>query len=156
MARGNARSTHRHRDVLIVHVAVSPEELTAAAQRLNIIQSNVSSANLAAAASTTGVAPAASDELSSNLADLFSSYAEQFHAVVEQTGVSGISQFAQHSTAAANSYATTDVSSAVSMTENQVESLLLLVVGAGAFVLLSPIFLPVGGLVLLAFVLAPI
>ncbi|OIN79033.1 PE family protein [Mycobacterium malmoense] len=134
---------------------VSPDELITAAQRLATVGSDIAVANLTVATSTTGITPAAGDELSQNLVNLFSTYAEQFHMAVEQTGMIGIQQFAQHLTSAANGYANTDVSSAASFTEN-VETLLFLVESVGALALFSPILIPVGPLVLLAFVLAPI
>src|SRR5262249_30097932 len=52
----------------------------------------------------------AHDEISQSLAGLFSKYAEQFHAAVEQTGELGANRFAERITAAASGYGLTEVS----------------------------------------------
>jgi PE family len=87
---------------------VIPDELITAAHHLDFMLSDVGAANLSAAASTTGIAAAAHDEISQSLASLFSDYGQQLHAAVEQTGVTGGQQFANGLTSAASSYSVTD------------------------------------------------
>lgn len=89
---------------------VSPEDLITAARRLAIVESDIGAANVRAAASTTRIAAAAQDELSQSLASVFSTYGEQFHAAVEQTGILGTNRFAERMTAAASSYSGTEAS----------------------------------------------
>jgi hypothetical protein len=119
---------------------VSPDELTAAAHRLDVIQSDLGSMNLAAAASTTGIAAAAHDEISQSLASLFSTYGQQLHAAIEQTGVFGTHQFAAGLTSAASNYASTEASiitSLISQIETQIEAA---VINLGATALLAIIY----------------
>ena len=66
------------------YVFTAPEFLHAAASDLAGLGSRISEANRAAAASTTAVAPAALDEVSSAITALFSSHSKEFHALSAQ------------------------------------------------------------------------
>jgi hypothetical protein len=91
-------------------VLVCSDELVSVAQRLGTLTSDVTAANHIASASTTGIAAAAQDEVSNSVATLFSGYGQQFHAAVEQVGVSGTNQFAQRLSVAAAAYSSTEAS----------------------------------------------
>jgi hypothetical protein len=101
--------------MLALPMLVSPDELVTAAQRLTTMQSDIGAANLATATSTTRITAAAQDEISKNVAGVFSGYGQQLHAVVEHTGVLGTHQFAQRLGAAASSYSRTEASNSVTL-----------------------------------------
>jgi hypothetical protein len=65
----------------VSYVTVVPEAMTAAASDLANLGSTISEAHTAAAASTTSVVAAAQDEVSTAIAALFSSHAQQFQAL---------------------------------------------------------------------------
>ncbi|MBX9639727.1 MAG: PE family protein, partial [Mycobacteriaceae bacterium] len=65
-------------------VWVSPETVVAAATDLAGLASNVSSANTAAAVSTTQVLSAASDEVSLRIAELFGGHGREYQIVSAQ------------------------------------------------------------------------
>jgi PE family protein len=65
-------------------VTTRPEALTAAAGSLQGIGSAMSAQNAAAAAPTTGVVPAAADEVSALTAAQFAAHAEMYQAVSTQ------------------------------------------------------------------------
>lgn len=65
-------------------VNVDPEAVAAAATDMATIGSNVSAANAAAAAMTTGLTPAAGDEVSTAIAGLFGSYGSDFQNLSAQ------------------------------------------------------------------------
>jgi len=65
-------------------VVAIPETLVAAASDLAGIASTLSTANAAAAASTTGVLAAGADEVSVAITSLFSSHAQDFQALSTQ------------------------------------------------------------------------
>lgn len=125
---------------------VVPDELIAAAHHLDVVQSELSSANLRAAASTTSIATAAHDEISVNIANLFSTYAHEFHAAVEQTGIFGTQQFGQGLTSAASAYSSAEAANVASFADelqalaNQIGAALEL---AYFFVVIFPVILPV-------------
>src|ERR1700730_11692879 len=62
-------------------VTVAPEMLAAAATDIESIGSELNAANAAAAARTTGVLAAASDEVSEAIAALFSGHAQAYQAL---------------------------------------------------------------------------
>ena len=94
-------------------VTTQPEALAAAAGSLQGIGSSLSAQNAAAAVPTTGVVPAAADEVSALTAAQFAAHAQLYHAVsaqaaaVHETFVStlGISSGAYAATEAANAAA---------------------------------------------------
>lgn len=66
------------------YVTTQPEALAAAASTLQGIGSTLSSQNAAAAAPTTGVVPAAADEVSALTAAQFVAHAQMYQAVSAQ------------------------------------------------------------------------
>ena len=85
-------------------VIATPELITTAATDLANIGSNLSAAHAAAAAPTTGVIPAAADEVSAGIAHLFSQYAGGYQTLAGQAAAFQ-EQFVQHLTASAGSFA---------------------------------------------------
>ncbi len=66
------------------YVTTQPEELTVAAANLAGIGSSMTAGNVAAAAPTTGVVPAAADEVSALTAAQFAAHAEMYQAISAQ------------------------------------------------------------------------
>ena len=62
-------------------VIAAPELINTAATDLANIGSNLSAAHTASAASTTGLIPAAADEVSASIAQLFSQHAANYQAM---------------------------------------------------------------------------
>jgi hypothetical protein len=65
-------------------VSTQPAELTAAADNLQGIGSSLAAQNVASAAPTTGVVPAAADEVSALTAAQFATHAEMYQAISAQ------------------------------------------------------------------------
>jgi hypothetical protein len=86
------------------YVITAPEMMTSAATDLAAIGSNVDAAHMMAAARTTSVIPAAADEVSTGIAQLFSRHAANYQATAAQAAAFN-GQFVQHLTAGAFSYA---------------------------------------------------
>jgi hypothetical protein len=95
-------------------VIAAPELINTAATDLANIGSNLSEAHTAAAAATTGVIPAAADEVSAGIAHLFSRYAGGFQALAGQAAAFH-QQFMQNLTASARSFASAEAANAASM-----------------------------------------
>ena len=93
------------------YVIAAPEMMAATATDLATIGSNLSAAHVTAAAPTVAVIPAAADEVSASIADLFSRYAQGYQALAGQAAVFH-DQFVQNLTAGAGSYAATDTANA--------------------------------------------
>jgi PE family len=68
----------------MAYVIASPEMMASAATDLATIGSNVSAAQMAAAARTVAVLPAAADEVSASIAHLFSQHAQGYQAQAAQ------------------------------------------------------------------------
>lgn len=85
-----------------------PESMTAAAADLANIGSAVSAAHMAAAAPTVAVIPAAADEVSSGIADLFSEHAKDYQALAGRAAEFQ-EQFVQRLTSSAGTYAGAEV-----------------------------------------------
>ncbi len=92
----------------------APEMLAAAATDVAAVGSTVSAAHMAAVAHTVAMPPAAADEVSASIAQLFSRCAQDYHALAGQAAAFN-EQFAQHMNAAAQSYAATEAASAASL-----------------------------------------
>ncbi|BBX72475.1 PE family protein [Mycobacterium shinjukuense] len=92
-----------------VHAA--PPALTAAASEIAGIGSTINAANAAAASPTTGVMAAAADQVSAQVAALFSSYGQGYQQLSAQFAAFH-DQFAQALNASANAYAATEASAA--------------------------------------------
>jgi predicted RecA/RadA family phage recombinase len=88
----------------MAHVIAAPEMMTAAATDVATIGSNVNAAHMVAAARTTSVIPAAVDEVSTGIAQLFSQHAANYQTLAGQAAAFH-DQFVQHLTAGAFSYA---------------------------------------------------
>lgn len=92
-------------------VTTVPELLLAAAGQLQAIGSAVSAANGIAAFPTTGVIPAAADEVSAMTAASFSAYGQQYQAISAEAGMIH-ERFVDALRLGADSYATTEAANA--------------------------------------------
>ena len=93
-------------------VTTQPEMLASAAGDLQGIGSAVAAGNMAAAAPTTGVVPAAADEVSALTAAQFATHAQMYQAIGAQATAIH-EQFVSTLGASAGSYAATEAASAV-------------------------------------------
>ena len=93
-------------------VSTQPEALTAAAGTLQLIGSSVSGQNAAAAAPTTGVVPAAADEVSALTAAQFAAHAQLYQAVSAQAAAIH-EMFVNTLGTSAGSYAATEAANAI-------------------------------------------
>jgi hypothetical protein len=93
-------------------VTTQPEALTAAAGSLQGIGSSVSAQNAAAASPTTGVIPAAADEVSALTAAQFAAHAQLYQAVSAQAAAIH-EMFVSTLGISAGSYAATEAANAV-------------------------------------------
>jgi hypothetical protein len=92
-------------------VTTQPEALAAAASTLQGIGAALSSQNTAAAAPTTGVVPAAADEVSALTAALFAAHAHMYQAVSAEAAA--IHDLFVHTLGlSSGSYATTEAANA--------------------------------------------
>ncbi|UQX12703.1 PE family protein [Candidatus Mycobacterium methanotrophicum] len=92
-------------------VTTQPEFLSAAANTLGGIGAGFSAQNAAAAAPTTGVVPAAADEVSALTAAQFAAHAQRYQAVAAQAAVIH-EQFVNTLATSAGSYAATEAANA--------------------------------------------
>jgi PE family protein len=93
-------------------VSAQPEDLTAAAGNLQSIGSAITAQDAAAAAPTTGVVPAAADEVSALTAAQFAMHAQMYQAVSAQAAAIR-DMFTSTLAASASSYAATEAANAV-------------------------------------------
>jgi hypothetical protein len=93
-------------------VSAQPTELSAAAGNLQVIGSSLAAQNVAAAAPTTGVLPAAADEVSALTAAQFATHAEMYQAISAQAAAIH-DMFVNTLGASAGSYAATEAANAV-------------------------------------------
>jgi hypothetical protein len=93
-------------------VSAQPTELTAAADNLQVIGSSLAAQNVAAAAPTTGVLPAAGDEVSALTAAQFATHAEMYQAISAQAAAIH-DMFVNTLGVSAGSYAATEAANAV-------------------------------------------
>jgi len=96
-------------------VTTQPELLTAAAGNLEGIGSAMAAQNAAAAAPTTGVMPAAADEVSALTAAQFTAHAQMYQAVSAQAATIH-ELFTATLNTSAGSYAATEAANAVAAT----------------------------------------
>jgi PE family len=89
----------------------APELITTAATDLANIGSTLTAPHLTAAAPTVALAPAAGDEVSAGIAQLFSQHAANYQAVAGQAAAFN-DQFVQHLTASAGSFAHAEAANA--------------------------------------------
>jgi hypothetical protein len=96
-------------------VTAQPEMLTIAADGLQAIGSDAAAANAAAAAPTTGVIPAAADEVSALTAMQFAAHAQSYQAISAQAAA--IHQlFVTTLGTSAGSYAATEAANMAALT----------------------------------------
>jgi hypothetical protein len=93
-------------------VSTQPEALTAAAGTLQGIGSATSAQNVAAAVPTTGVVPAAADEVSALTAAQFATHARMYQAVSAQAAAIH-ETFVNTLATSAGSYAATEAANAI-------------------------------------------
>jgi hypothetical protein len=93
-------------------VTTQPEALTSAAGALQGIGSSMSGQNAAAAAPTTGVIPAAADEVSALTAAQFAAHAQLYQAVSAQAAAIH-EMFVNTLGTSAGSYAATEAANAI-------------------------------------------
>jgi hypothetical protein len=96
----------------MLFVTTQPEMLTAAAGKLTGIGSAMTAQNAAAATPTTGVVPAAADEVSALIATQFAAHAANYQAVSAQAAAVH-DMFVATLGASAGSYAATESANAV-------------------------------------------
>jgi hypothetical protein len=106
------------------YVIAAPEIMTSAATDLATIGSNLSAAHTAAGGPTLAVMPAAADEVSASIAQVFSRAAQEYQALAGQAEAFH-EQFVQHLTAGAGSYVATEAANAAVLQP--------LTAGAGSF-----------------------
>jgi hypothetical protein len=90
-------------------LVAAPQLLADAASDLAGLGSTISTANATAAATTTGLLPAAADEISTEIAALFSTHGQRFQRLSAQVAAFH-EQFVQSLGASANAYATAEAS----------------------------------------------
>ncbi len=88
----------------MTYVLAQPQAMAAAVADVAGLGAAINEANATAAGPTTGVPAAAADEVSAAAATLFSSYAQQYQAVIKRAGAFH-SEFARLLAAAGNAYA---------------------------------------------------
>ena len=93
-------------------VSTQPTELTAAAETLQGIGSSLAAQNVAAAAPTTGVLPAAADEVSALTAVQFATHAQMYQAISAQAAAIH-DMFVNTLGTSASSYAATEAANAI-------------------------------------------
>jgi hypothetical protein len=93
-------------------VSTQPTELSAAAENLQSIGSAMTAQNAAVAAPTTGVLPAAADEVSALTAAQFASHAQMYQAISAQAAAIH-EMFVNTLGASAGSYAVTEAANAI-------------------------------------------
>ena len=96
-------------------VTTQPELLASAASQLQGIGAVMTAQNAAAVAPTTGVVPAAADEVSALTATQFGAYAEMYQAVGAQAAAVH-EMFVRTLAASAGSYAATEAANAIAAT----------------------------------------
>jgi hypothetical protein len=93
-------------------VSTQPDELSAAAENLQGIGSAMTAQSAAAAAPTTGVIPAAADEVSALTAAQFATHAQMYQAISAQAAAIH-EMFVNTLGASAGSYAATEAANAI-------------------------------------------
>jgi hypothetical protein len=99
-------------------VIAAPEFVTAAASDLANVGSTISTANIAAAAPTTGVLAAGADEVSATVATLFGAHGQAYQAISAQTAAFH-QQFVQLINSGAGSYAAAEAANASPLQSTQ-------------------------------------
>ncbi|MGB9305075.1 MAG: PE family protein, partial [Mycobacterium sp.] len=100
----------------------APELMTAAASDLATIGSTLSAAHTTAAPPSIAVLPAAADEVSTAIANLFGDYAQEYQALHAQAATFH-SEFVSALTAGAGSYASAEAVNAAAFTANPAQTI---------------------------------
>jgi len=100
-----------------------PGAIAAAATDVAAIGSTVDAAHMTAAAPTVSVVPAAADEVSAGIANLFSGFAKEYQALAGQASAFQ-QQFVQHLHASAGSYTAAEAVNAASVAAADIQSTL--------------------------------
>jgi PE-PPE domain/PE family len=108
-----------------------PRLIAAAATDVAEIRSAIGAANSAAAGPTTGLVVAAQDEVSAAAAKLFSSYAQEYQAVIKQAAAFH-EQFTQALAAAGFAYAETEIANTAAVSKGALGSITQSLLGGGA------------------------
>ena len=95
-------------------VMVVPEMIAAAATDVAAMGSSLDAAHLVAAAPTVAVLPAAADEVSGAVANLFSQHAQTYQTLAGQAAAFN-NQFVQHLNASMHAYTSAEAANAVSL-----------------------------------------
>ncbi|MGB9223871.1 PE family protein, partial [Mycobacterium sp.] len=103
-------------------VIAAPEMVASAASDLAGIGSMIGAANVASAASTTGVLAAAGDEVSAAIAAAFSAHGQGYQALGARAAAFH-DQFVQALTAGAGSYASAEAANAAAFAANPLQTL---------------------------------
>lgn len=93
------------------YVMAAPEMIATAATDVAAIGSTLNAAHSTAAPATVGVIPAAADEVSTGIAQLFSQHAQDYQALAAQAAAFQ-QQFVQHLNASAGSYTAAEAANA--------------------------------------------
>jgi PE family len=138
------------------YVTADPELMTAAASDLASIGSNVSAAHMVAAARTVAVIPAAADEVSAGIAQLFSQHAQDYQALAAQAAAFH-EDFVHHLGAGAASYSSIEASIAsflhdVNSSVDALGSFITSIASDSGFFVRALAFLPVVLLLVIAFI----
>jgi len=96
-------------------VMAAPELIAAAATDVAIVGSSLEAAHLVATAPTIAVVPAAADEVSGAIAQLFSQHAHNYQALAGQAAAFN-NQFVQHLTSSVHAYNSAEAANAGSLT----------------------------------------
>ena len=104
------------------YAIAAPEIMTSAATDLATIGSNLSAANAAAAAPTTGILAAAQDEVSAAIAAVFSAHGQGFQALGAQAAAFE-DQFVQALTAGARSYVSAEAANVAAFIANPAKTI---------------------------------
>jgi len=99
------------------YVIATPEMIASAASDVANIGSTLNAANAAAVAPTVAVLPAAADEVSASIANLFSAHAVEYQALVGRAAAFH-EQFMQNLTAGAGSYVGAEAANVAAFTAN--------------------------------------
>ena len=99
------------------YVIATPEMIASAASDVANIGSTLNAANAAAVAPTVAVLPAAADEVSASIANLFSAHAVDYQALVGRAAAFH-EQFMQNLTAGAGSYVGAEAANVAAFTAN--------------------------------------
>ena len=99
------------------YVIATPEMIASAASDVANIGSTLNAANAAAVAPTVAVLPAAADEVSASIANLFSAHAMDYQALVGRAAAFH-EQFMQNLTAGAGSYVGAEAANVAAFTAN--------------------------------------